>query len=377
MIRLRHASLVVLPLLTLWLLGESARAHDLERTQVSLAFEADGSFVLDLANDPNWLLLRLEDFVGDYPAIPKAPAASGPLSEAARDARLRTIAPIVVDRVVMWVNGREVRPTSAEYIAPRPRKPDDDVIPLGVYRMRGRFPLDAKTLQWFYGIVVDPYPFVMRRADGRSIIETVLGQAWSRQLDVAGQFHIQTNREVARRYFLRGLRAILPANIAQILFALGIVLLGSTTRGVLVQVLAFAAGSSLGVGLRVPGVVEVPASVSTMLVAASLAYIAVENVAARGVGGRRLAALALFGVLHGLALGAALLAAAPPSGNPGAAIAGFAAGSAAAQFALAGVAGLFLFAYRDRPWYHQRVVVPVSLALATVAVYWMLAGASG
>lgn len=40
----------------------SVAAHDLERTQVSIAFARDGAFVLDVSNDPNWLLQRLEPF---------------------------------------------------------------------------------------------------------------------------------------------------------------------------------------------------------------------------------------------------------------------------------------------------------------------------
>src|SRR5206468_1800903 len=40
----------------------SASAHDSERTNVKLTFARDGSFILDVANDPDWLLLRLEPF---------------------------------------------------------------------------------------------------------------------------------------------------------------------------------------------------------------------------------------------------------------------------------------------------------------------------
>ena len=48
------------------LVAARAQAHDLERTQVLLAFARDGSFVLDVANDPAWLKLRLESFPGSF-----------------------------------------------------------------------------------------------------------------------------------------------------------------------------------------------------------------------------------------------------------------------------------------------------------------------
>jgi hypothetical protein len=126
-------------------------AHDLERTQVLLTFERDGSFVLDVANDPSWLKLRLERFPGSF-----------------------------ADRVVLWVDGHEVRPTSVELIAGPA---------VATHRLRGRMPSDAQTLRWYYGLVIDPYPLAVRRADGRVVVEEIAGDAWSRTIDVSGQFH--------------------------------------------------------------------------------------------------------------------------------------------------------------------------------------------
>jgi hypothetical protein len=131
-------------------LGTSLAAHDLERTSVLLAFENDGTFTLDVANDPNWLKLRLENFPGPFP-----------------------------DRVVMWVDGREIRPESLEFIAGTPA---------AIHRMRGRMPRDARTLRWYYGLVIDPYPLTVRRADGKMTVEEVQGDAWSREIDLSGQF---------------------------------------------------------------------------------------------------------------------------------------------------------------------------------------------
>lgn len=128
----------------------SLAAHDLERTSVVLTFESDGSFVLDVANDPNWLKLRLESFPGPF-----------------------------ADRIVMWVDGREVRPASVEFMPGAP----------AVHRMRGRMPREARTLRWYYGLVGDPYPLTVRRADNKVIVEEVQGDAWSREIDLSGQFH--------------------------------------------------------------------------------------------------------------------------------------------------------------------------------------------
>jgi hypothetical protein len=127
-----------------------ASAHDLENTNVLLAFERDGSFVLDVANDPSWLKLRLERFPGSF-----------------------------ADRIVLWVDGHEVRPASVEFI-PGPT--------VATHRLRGRLPTDARTLRWYYGLVIDPYPLAVRRADGRVMIEEIAGDAWSGTIDLTGQF---------------------------------------------------------------------------------------------------------------------------------------------------------------------------------------------
>ena len=60
---------------------------------------------------------------------------------------------------------------------------------LSINRLRGRVPTDARTLRWFYGLVIDPYPLTIRRADGRLVVEEVAGDAWSRTIDLSGQFH--------------------------------------------------------------------------------------------------------------------------------------------------------------------------------------------
>jgi hypothetical protein len=145
---LRVLPLIYVIAVALW--PSQVAAHDLERTQVLITFERDGSFVLDVANDPSWLKLRLARFPDSF-----------------------------ANRVVLWVDGRELRPTSVELI------PGSTV---ATHRLRGRMPSDAQTLRWYYGLVIDPYPLAVRRADGRVVIEEIAGDAWSRTIDVSGQF---------------------------------------------------------------------------------------------------------------------------------------------------------------------------------------------
>jgi hypothetical protein len=141
----------VLPVLGIVLASAAfVRAHELERTQVLLTFSADGAFVIDVTNDRTWLAQRLESIPGPF-----------------------------ADRIVLWVDGHEVRPERVELMS----SPT-----LSTHRLRGHVPTDAKTLRWFYGLVGDPYPLTVRRADGRIIVEEIAGNAWSDTIDLQGQF---------------------------------------------------------------------------------------------------------------------------------------------------------------------------------------------
>jgi hypothetical protein len=157
----------------------AAPAHDLERTRILLTFAEDGSFVLDIGNDPNWLLLRLESFAPStrLRSLRTGGQNWGASADAERDTRLRELGPVLIDRVVLWVDGREIRPESAEYL------PSETI-----FRLRGRMPLDARSLRWLYGSVIDSYPLIVRRPDGRTHAELIEGSNWSGTIDLSGQF---------------------------------------------------------------------------------------------------------------------------------------------------------------------------------------------
>jgi len=162
-------------------LSSRASAHDFERTQVTLSFAADGAFILDVTNDAAWLEHRL------------VPFERGPFS----------------DRIVLFVDGREIRPESVEYIGPPSNSRRTAVAgSLATYRMRGRVPVDARTLRWYYGLPIDPYPLTVRRADGRIVVEEIAGDAWSSSIDLAGQFHAPRINAAAAALAVAALLAI-------------------------------------------------------------------------------------------------------------------------------------------------------------------------
>ncbi len=360
----RHCQSLVAVAIVLGAGSATVQAHDLERTRVTLSFEDDGSFVLDIANDPAWLLLRLESFAGGQ--VPQGQTTS------ARDARLRELSQVFIDRVVLFVDGHEIRPSSAEYFPAPEARPGDNGPPLAIFRLRGEMPGDARTLRWLYGLVLDPYPLMIRRADGQQVTEWIRGSDWSGTIDLSGQFRQATRLEIAREYLALGYTHILPKGLDHILFVLGLFLLSVKVRPILVQVTTFTVAHSITLALTMYGLVSLPSRIVEPLIALSIAYVAIENLVTDQIKPWRIALVFAFGLLHGMGFAGVLSGLGLPRAEFLTALLSFNLGVEAGQLTVIAIAALCVFWYRHRAWYHQRVVVPASLAIAGVGIYWMV-----
>jgi hypothetical protein len=288
----------------------------------------------------------------------------------ARDRRLRDLGAVFVDRVVLFVDGREIRPDTAEYIAPPPQKPEDTYPPRAQFRLRGRMPADATTLRWLYGLVIDPYQISVRRADGISTAEWIEGSNWSGVINLGGPFRRTTTLGGIRSSFGRGFTQILPRGGDHLLFVLGLFLLSIELRPIAIQLAAFSAGCLLTLALGAAGVVSAPPQAIASLIALSIAYVAIENLMTSAVTLWRLALVFAFGLVHGLKFAAAWSGQEAAGVAPAAALPWFALGIAAAMLTAVGLAASVVAWYRHQPWYHRRIVVPASLCIAAVGVYW-------
>ena len=354
---------LVMTVLVAWLQAPPRlAAHDLERTTVHLTLASDGRFTLRLAHDPSWLVQRLEGFAG-------TPGAATIADAAARDARLREWAALMIDRVVLFVDGHEVRPTSVEY-APPPVGVPAGQFALAAYTLHGRMPQGARTIRWYYGLVVDPYPFTITLADGSETTEWVQGDAWSTALPLGGPFVPASRWTRLRQYLALGYVHILPKGLDHILFVLGLFLLQARLRPVLVQVTTFTLAHSMTLALSLYGVVSLPSRVVEPLIALSIVYVAVENLRTRTLTPWRIALVFLFGLLHGLGFAGVLTELQLPRGDFAVALAGFNLGVEAGQLTVIAAAALLVGWWRPRTWYHTRVVVPASLVIAVVGAYW-------
>jgi hypothetical protein len=352
---------VVLALLgVLALASRGPLAHEAERTRVTLTLQGNGEFTLDVANDPNWLLLRLETFAGG--SVPPN------ITPVERDRRLAQLTDVFADRIVLFVDAYEVRATAVAYHPP-PAQPENA---LATYRLTGTMPRDATRLRWLYGLVADPYPLEIRQPDGSSTIEWIEGTNWSDVIDLSKSFTRPTRLEIVRQYLWLGYTHILPKGLDHILFVLGIFLLSPRWKTMLLQVTAFTVAHSITLGLSIYGIVSLPPRIVEPLIALSIAYVAIENLVTRELKPWRLALVFMFGLLHGLGFAGVLRELGLPREEFLTALLTFNLGVEGGQLTVIALALIVVAPFTKKGWYRQRVVIPASIAIAAIGLYWTL-----
>jgi len=351
-----RSGLAALALVAILAGTQAPLAHEAERTRVNLTFSGDERFELEVSNDPLWLLMRLETFAGG--TVPPNPTA------AQRDARLAQLTAVFADRIVLFVDGREVRATSVAY------QPPASADALATFRLTGHMPRGASTLRWLYGLVADPYPLEIRQADGSTTVEWITGTNWSGVIDLTRSFPRPTRWTIARQYLLLGYTHILPKGLDHILFVLGLFLLSTRVTPLLWQVTTFTVAHSITLGLSTYGVIALPSRVVEPLIALSIAYVAIENLATRELKPWRLALVFLFGLLHGLGFAGVLRELGLPRGEFLAGLLAFNVGVEGGQLTVIAVAMLLTWRFVNRSWYRRRVVIPASLIIAAIGIYW-------
>ena len=310
-----------------------------------------------------WLLLRLETFAGG--TVPPN------LTPADRDTRLAQLTSVFADRVVLFVDEHEVRAATVSYFAPE--EPGARNPGLARFHLTGVMPRDATRLRWLYGLVGDRYPLEIRQPDGSSTIEWIDGTNWSGVIDLSRSFTRRTRWAIARQYLWLGYTHILPKGLDHILFVLGLFLLSARVKPLLLQVTAFTIAHSITLGLSIYGVVSLSPRIVEPLIALSIAYVAIENVVTRELKPWRLALVFMFGLLHGLGFAGVLRDLGLPRNEFLTALVTFNLGVEGGQLTVIAAASLATWAFVKQDWYRTRIVVPASLGIAAVGLYWMVA----
>lgn len=171
-------------------------------------------------------------------------------------------------------------------------------------------------------------------------------------------------------FFAQGFLHVLPKGLDHILFVLGLFLLLRAWRPLLWQISAFTLAHTLTLGLATIGWVTISPKIVEPVIAASLIYVALENIFRPRYTPWRLVVVFVFGLVHGLGFAGALRELELPPAALVVGLLGFNLGVEGGQLAVIALAFLATAWLRDPALYRRAVVVPGSAAIAMMGLWW-------
>jgi len=341
-----------------FLAAGAAGAHELGTIRAYATFQKGGGYEVRVFIDREHLPPGFASSAGP----PRTPIRG--LSRGAADPVARILAEVLNHSRIAF-DGRPVEPR-VDW-----EKPDPAAAEL-VLRMTGMIPSGAKTFTWSNSVRLGTYLLTLR-TEGEENPERVWmeGGDESRPFVLKSEVVPPTRGEVARQYLVLGYTHILPKGSDHILFVLGIFLLSTRLKPVLLQVTAFTVAHTITLALTIYGLVSLRPAIVEPLIALSIVYVAIENIATSELKPWRVALVFGFGLLHGMGFAGVLSQLGLPRSEFLTGLLCFNAGVELGQLTVILAAFLLIgLPFRNKSWYRQRVVVPLSIAIATVGLYW-------
>jgi hypothetical protein len=188
---------------------------------------------------------------------------------------------------------------------------------------------------------------------------------------IVGELEKMSGTQAAILYLKLGYLHILPLGFDHILFVLSLFLLNPRLKPVLWQATAFTVAHSVTLGLAMYDVISPPVRLVEPLIAISILYVALENVFSPKLKPSRIGVVFLFGLVHGLGFAGALGRLGLPQNSYLSSLVLFNLGVELGQLTII-LAAFFLLGkwFGQKPYYHNRIVIPLSTLIAAVACFW-------
>ena len=173
-------------------------------------------------------------------------------------------------------------------------------------------------------------------------------------------------------YIPIGFDHVVPRGLDHILFVFGLFLLSLKTSVLLWQISAFTFAHTLTLIAGAVGVINISASIVEPLIAASIVFVAVENIFFSKLNKWRTALVFGFGLLHGLGFATVLAEFGLPTGQFIPALIGFNIGVELGQLSVIAIAYLILgISFGKKPYYRSLITIPASCIIALVGSWWV------
>lgn len=337
-----------------------ASAHEIGLTRVDVSFKRDYTYQIDILTAPQSLLNKLEA------ETTRPRSAFLPPQEL--ELQLNRSKADILKKVEVAFGENKVTP-SIEILPIRVRS---EAEPLFVrIWLTGDIPHNARAFTWRFGWSYTTYALSLQNEGSAAVRQWLDADERSAPFDPAAHVLPPSRAQIAWQYLILGFTHILPYGLDHILFVLGIFLLSTNWKPLLLQVTAFTVAHSITLALSIYGIVEVSPRIVEPLIALSIVYVAVENIATSQLTPWRIPIVFAFGLLHGLGFAGVLRDLGLPRSEFATALITFNVGVELGQLAVIAIAYLAVASWaRMKPWYRQRLVVPASVAIAVTGVFW-------
>ena len=177
--------------------------------------------------------------------------------------------------------------------------------------------------------------------------------------------------EIFWTYLQLGFTHIIPLGFDHILFIVSLYILEPRLKPVLLQATAFTVAHSITLGLAMYGLISPPSAVIEPIIALSILFVAIENIITDRLNPWRVVVVFGFGLVHGMGFASALTGLGLPQRDYFGSLISFNVGVELGQVTVILLCWALVGRWaRDKVWYKQRVVVPISVVIGLVAAYW-------
>ncbi|MFK8080987.1 MAG: HupE/UreJ family protein [Granulosicoccus sp.] len=364
-------SVVLLIVIMCSVLSLDANAHTLRPAVATLVLDPSGNLDMEIKVNAESLLADLGPDHADSDDSPNAATynelralSSGRLTQSFDE-----FVEQFLDELIVETDVGAMSLVFNQIVVPEPG--DLELSRDSLIRLTGRVPSDAQHIIWRWP---ESYGSSVVRLSTPGSDEPVTswleaGQL-SEPLSIGGLRPALSILNVVLDYVVIGFRHILPLGVDHILFVLGLFLLSTQLRPLIWQVSAFTLAHTITLGLTIYGQISLSASIVEPLIALSIAYVGIENCLSAKLKSWRVITVFVFGLLHGMGFAGVLADIGLPEGEYLSALISFNVGVELGQLAVICLAFLLVGFFRHKHWYRRVVVIPGSLVIAAIGLFW-------
>ena len=248
---------------------------------------------------------------------------------------------------------------------------------ISVITLTGKIQRHIKQIRWYYPSEFADNAVRVRQVDVDaekwhwSNWQWLRDDNWSQPFDLTEVFHQQPLWSIIKDYTRAGFDHILPKGFDHILFILGIFLLSTKIRPLLLQVTMFTLAHSITLSLAMFNIINIPSIIVEPMIALSIVYIAFENILTNNMKSSRLIVVFIFGLLHGMGFASMLADFGMPKYSFTSALISFNIGVELGQLTIITLAYMLVaYWFRNKKWYRKIIIIPISIIIGLIGLYW-------